>query len=109
MVAEFKRAQPLDLGPKYALGRYIASVTCEECHGSNLGGDPQSKAPDLIAAGGYTRSEFEKLIIQGIPTGNRKLNPMMHDAALGRFSHLTRHERHALYGYLKARAERPAR
>jgi cytochrome c553 len=108
MVADFKRAQPVDLGPKYALGRYVASVSCEECHGSNLAGDPISKTPDLVVAGTYTRGEFEKLITQGIPTGGRKLRPAMHDVAIGRFSHLTRHERHALYGYLKARAEQPS-
>jgi cytochrome c553 len=108
MVADFKRAQPVDLGPKYSLGRYVASVTCEECHGSNLGGDPIGKTPDLVVASGYTRGEFEKLITQGIPTGGRKLKPMMHDVAVGRFSHLTRRERHALYGYLKARAEQPS-
>lgn len=108
MVAEFKRAEPVDLGPKYALGRYVASVTCAECHGSNLTGDPATRTPDLTVAAGYTRSRFEKLITQGIPTGDRKLNPMMHDVAFGRFSHLTRHERHALYSYLKTRAEHPA-
>jgi cytochrome c553 len=109
MVAEFKRAQPVDLGPKYALGRYIASVSCAECHGSSLDGDATGpvKVPNLVVAGGYTRPEFEKLMMQGIPTLNRKLNPMMSDAAVGRFSHLTRHERRALYAYLKARAGVP--
>ena len=112
MVAEFQREQPVDLGPRYALGRYISSVTCEECHGSNLNGnphDPVGKIPDLIVAGGYTRPEFDKLMTQGIPTGNRKLKPMMHDVAVGRFSYLTKHERRALYAYLKARAEQPSR
>lgn len=110
MVKEFRRAQPVDLGSQYALGRYITSVTCEECHGSNLGGhpdDPTAKSPNLVVAGGYSRAEFEKLMTQGIPIGNRKLNPMMSDVAKTRFSHLTPHERDALYAYLKARAERP--
>jgi cytochrome c553 len=105
-VAEFKRAQPLDLGARYGLGRYITSVTCEECHGSNLEGKGPGKPPNLIAAGGYTRDEFERLITRGIPTGNRKLKPAMTIVAQTRFSRLTPHERDALYAYLKARAER---
>jgi cytochrome c553 len=105
-VAEFKRAQPVDLGAPYALGRYITSVTCEECHGSNLEGKGPGKPPNLIVAGGYTRDEFERLITRGIPTGNRKLKPAMTIVAQTRFSRLTPHERDALYAYLKARAER---
>jgi cytochrome c553 len=110
MVADFKRSQPIDLAPKYALGRYIASVSCEECHGSSLDGDSSgpAKTPDLIVAGGYTRAEFERLLTRGIPTGGRKLNPMMYYTATGRLSHLTPHERDALYAYLKARAEQPS-
>ena len=109
MVADFKRVQPVDLGPKYALGRYIANVTCAECHGSSLSGEPATKTPDLSAAAGYARGEFDKLLTQGLPAGGRKLDPAMHDAAVDRFSHLTRRERHALYGYHKARAEHPVR
>lgn len=108
-VADFKRAQPVDLGPQYALGRYITTVSCEECHGSSLEGDPinPDKPPNLIVAGGYSRADFERLITQGIPTPKRKLNPQMYYVAVGRFSHLTPHERDALYAYLKARAEKP--
>jgi len=99
-----------DLGPDLALGRYVAELTCAECHGSTLAGEPghpPGTPPDLVAAGAYSRVEFERLITQGIPTGGRKLNPMMAGVAKVRFSHLTRHERDALYAYLKARAERP--
>lgn len=108
LVRVFAKKQPVDLGPNYALGRYIASTTCEECHGSDLGGnqDPMGKTPNLIVAGGYTRGQFERLITLGIPTGNRKLNPMMSGVATTRFSHLTPHERDALYAYLKARSEK---
>jgi mono/diheme cytochrome c family protein len=108
MVQEYKHAQPVQLGAKYALGRYITSVTCEECHGSDLAGRPgvRGKPPNLVVAGGYSRQDFERLITTGIPTGNRTLNPAMQVVATTRFSHLTRHERDALYGYLKARADR---
>ena len=110
MVADFKRAQPVDLGPKYALGRYITTVSCEECHGSDLNGDSSggAKVPNLIVAGGYSRADFERLTTAGFPAGGRKLNRMMYYVAVGRLSHLTPHERDALYAYLKARAEKAA-
>lgn len=103
----FEKKQPIDLGAKYALGRYITSVTCEECHGSDLGGDAAGtvRTPNLAVAGGYSRRDFELLITQGIPTPARKLNPMMSGVAQYRFSRLTPHERDAIYAYLKARAE----
>ena len=106
-VRETKGMSPVDLGPSHALGRYITRVTCAECHGPELKGNERD-TPDLVVAGAYSREEFEKLITQGIPTGNRKLkNELMALVAKTRFSHLTRHERDALYGYLKARADRP--
>jgi mono/diheme cytochrome c family protein len=109
MVADYKRAQPVDLGRQYAFGRYITTVSCEECHGSDLHGDASGpvKTPDLIVAGGYTREQFEALTTKGVPVGGRKLNPMMLYTALGRLSHLTPHERDALYAYLKERAAQP--
>jgi cytochrome c553 len=108
MVRERKGQLPVDLGPQHALGRYITSVTCAECHGSKLEGDSTGnpKIPDLAVAGGYTRAEFERLITTGVPVGNRKLNEMMSGVAKSRFSRLTPHERDALYAYLKARAEK---
>lgn len=108
MVRQFAAKQPVDLGTGYALGRYITTVTCEECHGSDLGGQvgPSGRTPDLIVAGGYSRAEFERLMTTGVPVGARKLNPMMSGVAIRRFSQLTPHERDALYAYLKARAQR---
>jgi cytochrome c553 len=106
MVAETRDQMPVDLGSKYALGRYITSVTCAECHGPKLEGQTEpDKIPNLIVAGGYSRSEFERLITTGIPIGNRKLNEMMVEVAQERFPHLSPHERDALYAYLKARAD----
>jgi cytochrome c553 len=107
-VRETKGVLPVDLGRQYALGRYITSVSCAECHGSKLEGkpdDPVGRIPNLIVAGGYTRDQFETLITKGIPVGGRRLNPMMSGVAQTRFTHLTPHERDALYAYLKARAE----
>jgi mono/diheme cytochrome c family protein len=108
MVAETRTQLPFDAGQQYALGRYIAEVTCAECHGPKLKGHPNGrvKIPDLVVAGGYSRTDFERLMTTGIPVGNRKLNPIMSGTAKLRFVHFTPHERDALYGYLKARAEK---
>jgi cytochrome c553 len=108
LVRENRDVLPVDAGPQYALGRYITSVTCTECHGPQLKGDQLGPTPNLVVAGGYSRAEFERLITAGVPVGNRKLNDMMVEVAKERFSHLTSHERDAVYAYLKARSELPA-
>jgi len=109
-VLDEKDKAPIDLGPTYALGRYITRVTCAECHGPDLNGDPERRTgepPNLLVAGGYTRADFETLMTKGIPAGGRKLkNPLMGEVARERFGHFTPHERDALYAYLKARAEK---
>jgi cytochrome c553 len=110
LVRERSAQLPVDLGPEHALGRYITEVTCAECHGPKLQGNPKDPAgniPDLIVVGGYTREQFETLATKGIPVGGRKLKPMMQYVALGRIAHMTVHERDSLYAYLRARAERP--
>jgi cytochrome c553 len=109
LVRETKDQVPLDVGVQHALGRYISEVTCAECHGPRLEGHPGKNGgtPNLIVAAGYSRAEFEKLLTNGVPAGNRKLRAMMSNAAIYRFSYMTPHERDALYTYLKARAEQP--
>jgi mono/diheme cytochrome c family protein len=105
-VAEAKDVYPVDLGPDRALGRYITSVTCAECHGPKLEGQDKF-TPNLVAAGGYTREQFETLMTKGVAANGRKLkNPLMGEVARERFSHFTPHERDELYAYLKARAEK---
>lgn len=104
-VRDTKALAPLDLGPQYELGRYIARVTCAECHGAELKGGRDT--PDLIAAGAYSREEFDRLMVQGIGSAGRKLNPMMEGVSKSRFSKMTPQEREAVYSYLKARAEQP--
>jgi cytochrome c553 len=87
-VRERRNVLPVDAGPQYRLGRYITSVTCSECHGARLEGyqGEEGKTPDLVVASGYTRAEFEQLITRGIPTGGRKLHPLMQSVAKTRFS-----------------------
>lgn len=109
-VAQYKLVAPVDLGPNYALGRYITRVTCAECHGATLEGAPGTKPgepPNLVVAGGYTRAEFETLMTKGLPSGGRTFkNELMGEVARKRFTHFTSHERDAIYDYLKARAEK---
>jgi mono/diheme cytochrome c family protein len=105
LVRDPVNALPPDLGAATAQGRYIASVTCAECHGGQLAGKP-GDTPDLVVATAYSREEFERLMTTGVPTGGRKLR-LMSTVARSRFSKLTRSERDAVYGYLKARAEQP--
>jgi mono/diheme cytochrome c family protein len=106
-VREEGKKSPTDTGPQFAHGRYITMVTCAECHGPELKGD-EDFTPDLVAAGAYSRAEFETLMTKGIPSGGRKLkNPLMGEVARERFTHFTPHERDELYAYLKARAEKP--
>jgi mono/diheme cytochrome c family protein len=107
LVEELKDEGPADLGLDHALGRYIARTTCAECHGPKLKGR-EGDTPDLVVASGYSRPEFERLITQGVPTGGRKLKPLMQSVAKGRYSKLTKEERDALYAYLKALAEQPS-
>lgn len=108
-VVEEKAKPPLNLGARYALGRYITMTTCAECHGSDLTGikdlEPGISTPNLMLVGGYSRADFEKLMTTGVPLGGRKL-VMMGDIARERFTHLTPHERDSLYAYLHARAEK---
>jgi len=105
-VSERKHIYPADLGPGRKLGRYITSVTCAECHGAELKGQDKF-TPDLVAAGAYSRAEFETLMTKGIAANGRKLkDPLMGEVARERFSHFTAHERDELYAYLKTRAEK---
>ncbi len=104
MTKDLKNSKPADLGQSHALGRYLTTVTCAECHGPRLEGG--SNTPDLVVASAYSRAEFEALMTKGVPNGPRKLKLM---AAVGknRFSQMTKPERDAVYAYLKARAEQP--
>jgi mono/diheme cytochrome c family protein len=98
--------QPVDLGPQYAQGRALARA-CMECHGPDLKGREEAKAPDLTIAGAYDAQDFERLLRTGVAAGGRKLG-LMTEAAPGRFNALSHEEIGALHSYLKARAERPS-
>lgn len=108
-VKELKDVQPLDAGSDHALGRYIATVACTECHGQRLEGQKseEGSTPDLAVAAAYSPGEFTALTTRGEAPGGRKIASLMQSVGKNRLSRLTDHERAALYAYLKARAERP--
>ena len=109
-VAEYRSKQPVDMGKRHALGRYIAGATCAECHGPDLTGVPDFgpgiNTPDLDIAGSYTDAELTTLLT----TGKGKIKSdlgLMTLVGKGHFSYLTPNERSAVIAYLKARVDRP--
>jgi cytochrome c553 len=109
LVRQLRTTLPADAGPDYALGRYITSVTCAECHGHRLEGhrSEEGSTPDLAIVSAYSREEFERLITRGEAKDGRRIAELMVGVARTRFSHLTPGERDALYLYLRARAALP--
>jgi cytochrome c553 len=109
-MAEYRTKVPVDMGPQYAQGRYIAGATCAECHGAQLEGIPDFiphvNTPNLDIAGAYTEAELTTLLTTGKGKTKRDLG-LMSMVGKEHFASLTQHERAALIAYLKARAERP--
>lgn len=97
----------LDLGPKYARGRYLAAIACAECHQSDFIPRPDQffNTPDLSLVAAYERADFFKLMRTGKAAGDREVGFMSKTARL-RFAHLTDEEVNAIYDYLAARGRR---
>jgi mono/diheme cytochrome c family protein len=95
---------PADLGPRFDGGRYLASISCAQCHGGDLTG--AGYAPNLNVAAKYTRSQFFRLLYRGhSPHG---WLPTMSPLARARFRYFHDYEVNALYDYLVARTTLPA-
>jgi cytochrome c553 len=109
-VAEYRAKSPVDLGESHALGRYVASATCAECHGADLTGVrdfiPGVSTPDLIVASMYSNDEFIRLLTTGRGKTKAELG-LMTLVGKGHFAYLTPNERGAVFAYLKARADKP--
>jgi len=58
-------------------GRYLASITCSECHGLDFKGNSLEGGPSLAILGGYSPQDFRHLIRTAQPVGGRKLNEEM--------------------------------
>ena len=80
-----------------ALGQYLATTSCTECHGAKLEGD--ATTPGLSIVAGYSPAEFAKLMRDGVPKDGRKLD-LMGGTARNRFSHFSEEEVAGLYTYL---------
>lgn len=101
-------AVPVDLGPAYAKGRYLATAVCADCHGRRLegGSDPgYGVTPDLGVAAQYDREQFETFMRTGKALDGKDRG-FMSEMSRTHFVHYTDAEMDALYGYLKARADK---
>jgi cytochrome c553 len=58
-------------------GRYLASVTCSECHGLDYRGNDLEGAPSLAIIGAYSEKQFLELMRTARPIGGRELNENM--------------------------------
>jgi cytochrome c553 len=106
--ADLAQAQmpAIDLGPHYSGGRYIAMFACGVCHGTELNGSNDGRAPDLNVVRRYTRSKFFNLLRKGWSANGRRLK-VMAPLAKQRFHILMDWEIDPLYAYLSARAKAP--
>jgi len=110
-VRETRSQQSARLDGRHEWARYMIRATCSECHRMTLEGDstnddPHFRPPDLAIVGGYSQAQFSHLLRTGEPIGGRQLG-LMGEVARSRYSNLTDAEIHAIYDYLKARADRP--
>lgn len=96
------RYPPLNVGPHYDGGRYLAAMACSGCHATDLTGTDE--APDLKSVASYSRVAFFALLRDGkAPPGHRA--PQMARLAKTRFAAFKGYEIDALYDYLVARAK----
>ena len=89
--------QPLDSPTRR--GRYIASVTCSECHGTDLAGFDYMNRPPLSVVRGYRFEQFVHLLRTGEPISGRDLG-IMSRTARAAFRRFTDEELRDLYAYL---------
>jgi cytochrome c553 len=94
----------IDIGPHYSGGRYIAMFACGVCHGTELTGSTDGRAPDLKITTRYTRAQFFNLMRKGWSWNERRLK-VMAPLAKQRFHILADWEIAPLYEYLVARAK----
>lgn len=57
-------------------GRYIATVTCTECHGLDFEGNELEHAPSLARVAVYTSDQFRQFMRTGTPIGGRDIPNM---------------------------------
>lgn len=104
-IAKYRANPPVDLGPRYAWGRYLAQTTCTACHNNALEGW-KDFTPNLDIAGAYSKPELTQLLTNGKGKANKDVGEMS-GIARAYFSHFTPREREAVVDYILARASRP--
>ena len=57
-------------------GRYLASVTCSECHGLDFRGNALERGPSLAIVAAYSPEQFRHLLRTGEPISKRDLGIM---------------------------------
>lgn len=101
-VEQVDRARPrwgsLPRVTPYERGRYLASVTCSECHGLDFAGDSLEGAPSLAIVAAYSPEQFNRLMRTALPLDGRKLDDNMTWVADAPF---TDREIMDLYGFLR--------
>lgn len=80
-------------------GRYLASITCSECHGLNFDGNELEGGPSLAILSIYTPESFQHLLRTGEGVGGRDLG-FMGEVAREAFSLFTDEEISDLYTFL---------
>ena len=89
----------LDLGPRYEGGRYLARISCAQCHALDLAGTPDGRVPSLTVLSQYSLRDFFDLMRRGNGRNHRRLS-IMGALARPRFSDFKDYEVMALYDYL---------
>ena len=84
-------------------GRYLASTTCTECHGTQFEGGDDIPALSIVA--GYSEEAFRTLLRTGVPLDGRELG-LMKSVALGRTANFTDQEIAAVFAFLRTLAAR---
>lgn len=80
-------------------GRYLASITCSECHGLDFQGRDFYKSPPLSIVRAYRPEQFRHLMRTGEPLSGRDLG-LMSWVAKNAFFEFTDEEIGGLYDYL---------
>jgi mono/diheme cytochrome c family protein len=90
-------------GEQNTQGRYLAQLTCAQCHGTNLlgGSTPAFTSPGLQSVAAYSPEAFAQLMRTGVALGNRTLETMS-PWARDNLSAMTDAEIAALYSYLRS-------
>jgi mono/diheme cytochrome c family protein len=89
----------LPRGTAFERGRYLASVTCSECHGLDYKGEAYFPSPSLAIVQGYFPEQFRRLLRTGEHLSGRT-DGLMSRVARAAFAEFTDEEIDDLYAFL---------